>query len=151
MTETTIMPATVADGATMLTLADYAAAAGKSPRTVQRWLEAGELPGAQQDPDERWWVPAGAVRVAPSATEKRLARQAAKTSSYDVVPTATAAVPAPPNLGHGGSLAEFAAAIGFSPSGVRRLYRDVQAQPGLPFYVGPYRKHGGLGVYVPPC
>jgi len=33
---------------------------------------------------------------------------------------------------------------GCSPSGVRRLFADVAANPGLPFYVGRYGPRGAL-------
>lgn len=35
------------------------------PRTVQRWLQAGEIPGATKLPDGRWQIPADAMRIKP--------------------------------------------------------------------------------------
>lgn len=128
---------------TMLTLADYAEqVAGKSHRTVQRWLEKDELPGATQDDDGRWWVPATAKRQRVPSYD--VVAASSRTTTYDV------AAPVAPDLGHGGPLEEFADAIGFSRGGVRRLYRDMQAHPGLPFYVGRYGSTTALKVYAPP-
>lgn len=121
----------------LLPLADYAAAMGKSLRTVQRWLADGELPDAEQDEDGRWWVPAGTRR---------------RTSSRDVVPAAAgparelAAAPASPGspLGMLGTLDDAAAALGTTTGGVRRMARDGH------LVVGPYGPNGALRVYLPP-
>lgn len=45
--------------------ADFATVRGVSLRTVERWLEKGELPEARQGPDGRWSIPADAMRQQP--------------------------------------------------------------------------------------
>lgn len=49
--------------AAYLTAKQYAAATGKAPRTVKRWLDDGELPGAYQDERGWWMIPADAERT----------------------------------------------------------------------------------------
>lgn len=51
---------------TLLTLGEYAARHDKSTRTVQRWLEAGALPGAQLV-DGRWRIPADVLPMTEGA------------------------------------------------------------------------------------
>lgn len=129
-------------GGAELSLSDYADTIGRSFRTVQRWVAAGELPDARQDDDGRWWVPASAHRR--------------RTTSRDVVgqqPAGGGAVeiPAPSSpLGMLGELDDAAAVLGTTVGGVRRLFADIAAHPGLPLYVGPYGRNGALRVFVPP-
>jgi len=40
---------------------------------------------------------------------------------------------------------------GCSPTGVRRLFADVAANPGLPFYVGRYGPRGALRAVAFPA
>jgi hypothetical protein len=64
---------------TMLPLAQYAASVGVSTRTVTRWLSADKLPGAYQDEDGRWMIPAHAEPDRrPAALER--------TAAVDVAP-----------------------------------------------------------------
>lgn len=122
----------------MLPLAEYAEAAGKSLRTVQRWIADGLLEEARQGEDGRWWVPADAR----PDTRRRT------TSQPVAVPDLPAPAPAP--LGVSGTVEDAAAALGVSPRGLRRLYADMVETPGLPMYVGRYGPHGALRVVVPP-
>jgi excisionase family DNA binding protein len=54
-----------------MNLAQYADHAGVSVRTVERWLSAGELPGATQAPDGRWHIPADTIRTRPLERQPR--------------------------------------------------------------------------------
>lgn len=121
----------------LLSLADYAERiAGKSYRTVQRWLADGELPDARQDDDGRWWVPADAQRR--------------RTTSHDVVETTTAQpvavrapdAPATP-WGQLRPLEEVARELGTTVGGVRRM-----ADAGL-LVVGPFGPNGALRAHRP--
>jgi|GEM_PF-2275502 len=46
-----------------VTKTQYAALIGKTDRTVQRYLDDGELPGAYQDERGRWMIPTDAQRT----------------------------------------------------------------------------------------
>ncbi|MBD3941968.1 hypothetical protein IF188_09700 [Microbacterium sp. NEAU-LLC] len=46
-----------------LPAAKYAELVGKTERTVKRWLEDDELPGAYKDDRGRWMIPVGAERT----------------------------------------------------------------------------------------
>lgn len=73
-----------------LTVKQYAEAVGVSDRTVKRWLDADELPGAYQDARGWWWIPAETTRT-PARSDLAPARAPAPAP----VP---ARAPAPPNL-----------------------------------------------------
>jgi hypothetical protein len=51
------------DTSPLIPLAKYAEARGITTRTVMRWLDKGELPGATRDESNRWLIPAGAERT----------------------------------------------------------------------------------------
>lgn len=46
-----------------MTPAEFGEIHGASARTVQRWCEAGEIPGATRDRRNRWHIPPGSTRV----------------------------------------------------------------------------------------
>ena len=57
--------ARVVDGVTMLTSTDYTDFHGVSFRSVKRWVQANEIPGAispEQSGDGKWWIPADSIR-----------------------------------------------------------------------------------------
>lgn len=56
------MSTTIEIPAVMLTIAQYAAAVQREPRTITRWLKASELPGATLQ-GGKWMIPADAVRT----------------------------------------------------------------------------------------
>jgi hypothetical protein len=51
------------DTSPLIPLAKYAEARGITTRTVMRWLDKGELPGATRDESNRWLIPADAERT----------------------------------------------------------------------------------------
>ena len=116
----------------LLTTTAYAAARGKSLRTVQRYLERGQLAGAQLV-EGQWLIPADAV----PATSYDVVPVAAPVTSYDVAPASSP-------LGALGTLEDAAQLLGTSVGGVRRMARD-----GL-LVVGRYGPRGALRVYVAP-
>jgi hypothetical protein len=118
----------------LLTRGQYADEVGASVKSVERWLKAGLLPEAVRQ-GGRWFIPSGTPRPDPDAATSR-----------DVAPV----LGPTSTLGTGGTLEEAAAVLGFSPTGLRRLYADMQATPGLPLYVGRYGPHGALRVYAAP-
>lgn len=59
----------------LLTLEGYARATGKTERTIRRWLAADELPGAFQDDQGRWSIPADAERTVTSGEVVTMTRQ----------------------------------------------------------------------------
>lgn len=143
---------------TLLTKAQWADQLGVTTKTVDRWLAAGQLPEAVRQ-GSRWFFPADTQRPAAGTSHDVPGHGG---TSQDVAgrPTATATVVAPsqalapaaatPAVAIGGSLEEFAIMTGCSPTGVRRLFDDVAARPGLPFYVGRYGPHGSLRVIAFP-
>lgn len=137
----------------LLSKSSYAESVGVTVKTVERWLAAGLVPEAQRQ-GGRWWFPAGTPR--PSEDDVAAASSAATpgATSRDVAaPTAAgevAAAQVPGPVVVGGTLEEFAAMAGCSPRGVRRLFEDMKANPGLPFYVGRYAPHGALHVVAMP-
>jgi predicted DNA-binding transcriptional regulator AlpA len=66
---------------TLLTLPAYAQMVDATERTVQRWLAAGELPGAVKDERGRWLIPATTQRN--PGTDITTTRP---TTSYDMSP-----------------------------------------------------------------
>lgn len=114
----------------LLTTTAYAAALGKSLRTVQRYLERGQLAGAQLV-EGQWLIPADAV---PSTDVVVVSQRA---TSYDVAPASSP-------LGALGTLEDAAELLGTSVGGVRRMAAD-----GL-LVVGRYGPRGALRVYVAP-
>jgi len=151
---------------TLLTKAQWAELHGVSTKSVDRWLAAGLIPAAQRQAG-RWFFPAGTPRpgggasrggtsrdvpgrptpssVGPSSSTTPATRPAA--GALTVSPAATG--PAP--VAVGGTLEEFAQMAGCSPTGVRRLFADVAANPGLPFYVGRYGPRGALRAVAFPA
>jgi hypothetical protein len=132
----------------LLSKAQWAEQVGVTVKSVERWLAAGLVPDAQRQ-GGRWWIPAGTPRPdveTMGGTSRDVAPIAATNgTSRDV------AAPAPgPVLGVGGSLEEAAAALGCSVRGLRKLYADMQAAPGLPFYIGRYGPHGRLHLVAMP-
>ena len=118
----------------MLTVKAYAAAAGKSERTVQRWVKARRLPGVVEL-DGVVMIPADAV---PSSTD------VAVTSPTS--PTSLEPVGSP--LGELGTLTQAARILGTSRAGVIALAE----RPETPFIVGPFGPGNppALRVYVVP-
>lgn len=135
-------------GAGLVPLKTYAQRRGVALRTVQRWIAAEELPGAQQDDRGQWWVPLAADRV-PAGGPVQSPMGPGPSSPTRAVERAARTAPASP-LGTSGTLGDAAASLGVSPIGLRKLYADMAANPGLPFYVGRYGAHGALRVVVPP-
>lgn len=128
---------------TMLSKAQWAESHRVTVKTVERWLAAGLVPQAERQ-GGRWWFPSGTPRPSDDAIAGATSRDVAvvaPSSTGELVPAAAAA-PAP--IAVGGTLEEFAAMTGCSPTGVRRLFADVAATPGLPFYVGRYGPHGAM-------
>lgn len=135
--------------APVVPLRDYADRRQVAFRTAQRWVAAGELPGAYQDERKQWWVPLSADRVPAAGPVQRTTSTTSPAHAVEGALARTA--PAPPSpLGTSGTLADAAASLGVSPIGLRKLYADMAASPGLPFYVGRYGAHGALRVVVPP-
>lgn len=136
----------------LLSKAQWAEAVGVTTKTVERWLAVG-LPTQRVRQGQRWFFPAGTPR--PTSEDVAAAEAAiAGATSRDVAPVAPsrdrlgalppAGATIAPAVAVGGTLEEFAAMLGCSRTGVRRLYADIRATPGLPFYVGPYGPHGAL-------
>jgi hypothetical protein len=132
----------------LLSKAQWAESLGVTVKSVERWLAAGLVPDAERQ-GGRWWIPAGTPRPElDGATSRDVAPIAATNgTSRDV---AVSPVVASASLGYAGTLEEASAALGLSVRGLRRLFGDMQAHPGLPFYVGRYGPHGSLRVVVPP-
>ena len=145
---------------TLLTKAQWAELHGVSTKTVDRWLAAGQIPGAVRQAG-RWFFPEGTPRPQGEASHGGTSQDvpgrptgvaAGPPSSPGGSPIASAALTVRPStaastaapVAVGGTLEEFAAMAGCSPSGVRRLFADVAAAPGLPFYVGRYGPRGAL-------
>ena len=102
----------------MLTTTAYAAARGKSLRTVQRYLERGQLAGAALV-EGQWLIPADAVPT----TSSDVVPVSPRATSYDVAPTI------PPGLW---PLEDVAAFYGTT---VGRI-RVMGEHPRSPFIVG---------------
>lgn len=140
---------------TFVSPAEYAQKMRKSERTIWRWLEAGRLPGAWQEEGGkgRWWLPLDPPTDAPAAVAVRkpsTAPQGVPDVSRDMTVVTGPSGPSTGPLGMMGPLEDAAAALGTTVGGLRRLYADMAAQPGLPMYVGPYGRNGALRVYAPP-
>lgn len=147
---------------TLMTKAQWADHVGVTTKTVDRWLAAGQLPDAVRQ-GSRWFFSADTKRPVAGTSQDVPGRGG---TSQDVPgraavsPVATAGnrlllVPERETVASpvavGGSLEEFAAMTGCSATGVRRLFDDVAARPGLPFYVGRYGPHGAMRVVAFPA
>lgn len=135
--------------APLVSLNRYADMAGKSVRTVQRWLSDGEVPGAFQDEDGRWAIPANARRQRTTGSLNLAANRAAVRRGQ-VEPAAlvlgdqAAPEPAASPLGNLVALEDAAHALGTTVGGVRRLADAGHLQ------VGPFGPNGALRVFLPP-
>ena len=103
----------------LLTTTAYAAALGKSLRTVQRYLERGQLAGAQLV-EGQWLIPADAVPT----TSSDVVAVSRRATSYDVAPATSSP------LGALGTLEDAAALLGTSVGGARRMARRRATRGG---------------------
>lgn len=126
-----------------MTPEEFAELEGVSARTVQRWCDNGEVPGATRDRRGRWHLPGDAVRVVPledpPADDGGAAAMAP--SRRDVAVTSSAAAAALP-AGQGLSLAvwldslpafvtlaEAAQLLGIPEAAIRRNRDELGARP----------------------
>jgi hypothetical protein len=122
--------------APLVTVAAYAVAAGRTERTVQRWVKAGRIPGVMVD----------GVRLIPADAIPSSADVAVTSATSDVSPVSPASTPSP--LGELGTLTQAARILGTSRAGVIALAE----RPETPFIVGPFGPGNppALRVYVVP-
>jgi hypothetical protein len=120
---------------TLITVAAYAVAAGRTERTVQRWVKAGRLAGVVTV-DGVNLIPADAV---PTSTDVAV-------TSPTSAPLEPAPTPSP--LGELGTLTQAARILGTTRAGVIALAE----RPETPFIVGPFGPGNppALRVYVVP-
>jgi hypothetical protein len=119
---------------TMVTVAAYAAAHGKSTRQVQRYVKDGRLPGVVELD--------GVVHIPADARPTR-------TTVVATSPTSpTSPPPEPSPLGQLGTLTQAARILGTTRAGVIALAE----RPESPFIVGPFGPGNppALRVYVVP-
>lgn len=131
----------------MLTAEQYGEAHGASARTVQRWCQAGEVPGAVQDRRGRWSIPQDAIRQDPipgtaiAATTRQNGAIRHDGDDAAAVPAPGARATLADVLDHSPAfldLATAAACLGVPESAIRRHRAAFDAKP--------YGPHGALVV-----